>query len=207
MRETVKHPNSAIWILAAASALALASSPSLADKMVLFKNGKVMRVESTESKNGWTTLKLSKDGAMGVRDDQILGIQEAGEGKRAADEPLPNQTSVGGGGAGGAIGAGRFNNNEPPPPPPEVEEPADDGGGEVDSPPDRSRQIVPGTRPIQQPRNRGFSRGSRFGAGAINNNTVGTQNGLRGGRLNQLLQEKAVDNGHGEDVQDDGGNE
>lgn len=205
MRAIDRRAGSIIWILAAAAALVLASSPSIADQMVLFKNGKVMRVKSAESKDGWTTLKLGSDGAMGVRDDQILGIQEAADGKRVEDDPLPNQTSVGGRGGAGAGGA--YDREAPPPPPPSVDEPVDDGGSNAEPPPDRSRQIVPGVRPVNsQPRNRGFSRGSRFGAGAINNN-VGTQNGLRGGRLNQILQDKAVDNGHGEDVEDGGDDE
>jgi len=186
MRGTERRSGKGIWILAASAALLLTGSPSLADKMVLFKNGKVMRVQDVESKEGWTTLKLGKDGAMGVRNDQILGVEEAGDGKSGKDDPLPNQASVGGRGGPGGGGGVAANNYQPePPPPPEIQESGEDDGQGV-----RPTRVIPGTRPINdQPRNRGFNR-SRFGAG---NNAA--PNGLSGGRLNQLLQEKAVEQG------------
>ena len=190
MRANEGRPTPPVWILAFAATLLFSGSPSLADKLVLFKNGKVMRVKSVEVKDGWTNLHVGA-GVMGVRDAQILAVEDAGDGKQGKDDPLPNQASVGGGrgGSGGAPGGGNEAYEPEPPQPTEADEapPPEDTGptGVMKAGGVRRGGIPPGAQAVQQQQgSRGVTR-SRFGAQP-------PPAPLGGGRMNSVLQEKAA---------------
>lgn len=61
----------------------LAAGPALADKLVVFKNGKVLRAQGVTSEGQWTYADLGKGATVGVRTADILRIEEsAGGGKK-----------------------------------------------------------------------------------------------------------------------------
>lgn len=98
-----------VWIGALAAILLLATvHAASADKLVIFKNGKILRVKGVDVGDLWTHLDLGKGAKMGVRTEHILGVEDS-TGKGGNRASLPNQASVGGrgGSAGGGGGASR----------------------------------------------------------------------------------------------------
>lgn len=98
-----------IGIGALAAVLLLATvHAAAADKLVIFKNGKMLRVKGVEIDEQWARLDLGKGATIGVPTDHILGVEDStGKGDNKAS--LPNQASVGGRGGGPAssVGGGR----------------------------------------------------------------------------------------------------
>src|SRR6266850_6823898 len=72
--------------------VAFAAPPALADKIILFKNGKSMRAKSVKEDKGWTRLEID-GGSVGVQSIQISMIQEAAGTTNGKADALPNQAS------------------------------------------------------------------------------------------------------------------
>jgi hypothetical protein len=80
-------------LAAVAMVLALAAGSAMADKLIIFKNGKVLRVKSVTEEQGWTLAEIGEGNTVGVRTTQIAMVQEAA-GDSGKSAPLPNQASV-----------------------------------------------------------------------------------------------------------------
>jgi hypothetical protein len=175
--------------------------PALADKLVLFKNGKVMRVKSVDTKDGWTRMKIGKKNIMAVRSSYILAVEEAAAaGKNSVGSSLPNQATVGG--RGGGTGRARAGNNpranRERTPQPQAQAKAQDNR---EAPEEALEEIPPNLK-------RGFARnsqrntrgarnqGTQPGAGGFNRfrngrATSATNNGKQPSRLDRRLEENA----------------
>ena len=57
----------AVAVLATTMVLAVATGPVLADKLIVFRNGKVMRAKSVSAEGAWTLVDLGKGATVGVR--------------------------------------------------------------------------------------------------------------------------------------------
>ncbi|MBI3448084.1 MAG: hypothetical protein HY049_04065 [Acidobacteria bacterium] len=160
---------------------ALAASPALADKLILFKNGKSMRAKTAkEDDKGWTRLEL-EGGLMGVKTSEIAAIQDAMGGSGARVEAPPNQASGGGGGAGGGFVSGGYVGADTPaeaPPPPEDYQPPPPDPGQNQY---RGNPGLQGNTPAQ--RSMGGLPGSPLGRGFRGNQNGTAPGGLNGGRF------------------------
>ncbi len=105
MMRPLKAGRHAGWMLLAASftVLSLASGNAWADKLIVFKNGKVMRAKDVKVENGWTMASLGKDGTVGVRSDDVASIEDASGG---GGEATPNVASTEGRGVAREGGGG-----------------------------------------------------------------------------------------------------
>ncbi|HEY3176215.1 MAG TPA: hypothetical protein VGK94_10725 [Candidatus Polarisedimenticolia bacterium] len=79
------------------AALMSLSSPALADKLVIFKNGKAMRVKSAVPNGKWLKCELDDKNFISVHESTILVIEEAALGG-SAGEHRTNQVATGTGG-------------------------------------------------------------------------------------------------------------
>ncbi|HXI02571.1 MAG TPA: hypothetical protein VNI57_05285 [Candidatus Saccharimonadales bacterium] len=96
------------WTIGAAAALSvvlLSAVPALADKLILFKNGKILHAEKVSVVNGWTIADMGKGNQVGVLTSEVASVQDAA-GNSAGKDDLPNIASTenrgvdrGGGGA------------------------------------------------------------------------------------------------------------
>jgi len=107
--------------LALVAFVLLAVSPVLADKLILFKNGKSMKAKSVKEDKGWTRLEL-EGGVVGVRSLEIALVQEAIGAAATKADPLPNQATGGGGAPGGYVGASYGGGEAPAEAPPAQED-------------------------------------------------------------------------------------
>lgn len=80
-----------------------AAGPALADKLIVFKNGRTMRAKVVNEEKGWTRLELDGGNVVGFRTALVLSIEET-SGSPAKIE-LPNLAAAGGGG-GAAYASG-----------------------------------------------------------------------------------------------------
>lgn len=153
-----------------AVAVAAASGPAFADKLVVFKNGKTLRAKSVKEEKGWSRLELEGGSFVGVRASLVQGVEETSSGTTTKSESLPNQASVGGGGGGGGGGYAP----QPYQPQQEAAEAGDDfqqAPAEVSPPPQSSPGVAinpNSTGPRSQPF--GAGRGNRFNQNRNNNN-------------------------------------
>ena len=94
---------SKVSLLIAAALLAAPTALSRADKLVIFTNGRTMRVVEIRQDAGWSYLTLGKHSEFGVRSDLIAEVRET-EGKAG---PLPNVQASAGGPSGGSSSSSR----------------------------------------------------------------------------------------------------
>lgn len=182
-RRSFAWSRAATFAVIALVAAAFAAPPALADKLVLFKNGKTIRAKSAkEDDKGWTRLELD-GGLVGVRTREIAVVQEAISGTGARADAPPNQALGGGGAAGGGFVSGGYVGADTPaeaPPPPEEyqppQPPQDAGQNQYRGNPGIQGNI-PGLRSM------GGLPGSPAGRGFRNNQTGVGQSGLSGGRF------------------------
>jgi hypothetical protein len=118
----------AIMLTITLSILCLTSGPASADKLVLFKNGKAMRVKTVTSDGQWLKCEFEDKNFLSVRASSVLGVEDAVLGSQTG-ELRPNQVAVGVGGGAfnpgpAGIGAGG--------PPPEVAQSADEAQDQAD---------------------------------------------------------------------------
>ncbi len=108
----------AFAVLASLSALVLATPDAMADKLVIFKNGKAMRVKSATLESKWLKFDLDGENFIAVRASEVEAMEDVAGGS-SEGSLTPNQVADGSG--GGAYS-------------PRQNQPADDGGyqgGEV----------------------------------------------------------------------------
>lgn len=74
---TNPRPFTAARLLAVMAVMALATAPALADKLIVFTNGKVLRAKEISSEGAWTLADLGKGATVGVRTADILRIEDA----------------------------------------------------------------------------------------------------------------------------------
>jgi hypothetical protein len=160
-----------MMVTAAAFVASLAgSSPALADKLVIFKNGKAMRVKSVTKDGNWLKCEFDNNDFLSVPADRIGSIEDA-SGTLPASNTKINQVASGSG--GGAY--------QPPPPAnpagevmvPNMQAQNDGSGGE--EPGDSDVQVVGQGQPQQ-----GAAR-NRFGGSRVNRNT-GRSNNINSAR-------------------------
>ena len=63
--------------LVAVAVMLMAAGPVLADQLIVFRNGKVMRSKSVRQEGPWTFAELGKGATIGVRTTDVLRIEEA----------------------------------------------------------------------------------------------------------------------------------
>ncbi|HZE89477.1 MAG TPA: hypothetical protein VE404_08020 [Verrucomicrobiae bacterium] len=170
----------AVLVLIAGS---LAAPPVLADKVILFKNGKTIRAKTAKAdERGWTRLEFD-GGLIGVKTSEIAIIQDATGGSVTRADAPPNQASGGGGGGGGFVSGGYVGADtpaeapppaedyQPPPPDPSQNQYRGNPGLQGNNPAQRSMGGLPGTplgrgfRGVQNSSPTGLSGGGRFSAG------------------------------------------
>ncbi len=82
----------AVILAASFVVTSLAAAPAWADKLILFKNGKALRVKSIKVENGWMMAEMGKGGTVGFRSADVFRVDEAtGEG---GGEATPNVAST-----------------------------------------------------------------------------------------------------------------
>jgi hypothetical protein len=123
MTDHQEHQGRSRWVnaLALIALVALTITPALADKVVLFKNGKSMKAKSVKEDKGWTRLEI-EGGVVGVRSFEISLVQDAVGAAATKAEPLPNLASGGGGAGGGYVGQSYGGGEAPAEAPPQPEE-------------------------------------------------------------------------------------
>lgn len=102
------------------SVLCLAPRPASADKLVVFKNGKAMKVKSVTMDGKWAKCEFEDKNFISVHSSTILNIEDAASGSNAG-ELRPNQVAAGVGG-GFNPGPGGFAGGAPPEVPPAQQE-------------------------------------------------------------------------------------
>lgn len=110
----------------------LAGTDARAEKLVVFKNGKAIRVKTVSQERGWARLELDGGAVLGVRSSQISVVDDAGASSLGKIDAVQNQASVGG--AGGYVPPAY---NAPPPD-------TSDGGGNDDQPVPNEAEVQPG---------------------------------------------------------------
>ncbi len=108
----------AFAVLASLCALVLATPDAMADKLVIFKNGKAMRVKSATLENKWLKFDLDGENFIAVRASEVEAMEDVAGGS-GEGSLTPNQVAAGSGGGAYA---------------PRPNQPVDDGGyqaGEV----------------------------------------------------------------------------
>lgn len=98
--------------LVALAALFSVSSPALADKLVVFRNGKAMRVKSATKDGKWLKCEFEDKNYISVPGSTVLAIEEAALGASTGDL-RPNQVAAGSG--GGYVPGPRGGDAGPPP--------------------------------------------------------------------------------------------
>jgi hypothetical protein len=78
---------------------AVASGPAWADKLVIFKNGKALRVKSAKQDGKWLKCEFEDKSFISVLNAGVLSVEESVAGSREG-ELKPNQVASGGGGFG-----------------------------------------------------------------------------------------------------------
>jgi len=153
------------------------AGPALAEKLVVFKNGKSIRVRTLKEDKGWTRLEID-GGVMAVRSFQVARVDEVTGGGGKSDI-IPNQALVGGGGVGapspayaGARGA------DVPEPQPEESQQVENEEAQQPPQPGVSIPGAAGRRPGQIPgvNTRGAPRFGGTG-GVLNNRARGSSRG------------------------------
>jgi hypothetical protein len=102
----------AFALLAPLCALALAAPDAMADKLVIFKNGKAMRVKAATPEGKWLKFDLDGENFIAVRASEVQGMEDVAGGS-SEGSMTPNQVAAGSG--GGAYS-------------PRQSQPVDDGG-------------------------------------------------------------------------------
>jgi hypothetical protein len=146
----------------------LAGSEVRAEKLVVFKNGKAIRVKTVSQERGWARLELEGGAVLGVRSSQISVVDDAGNSTVGKLDAVQNQASVGG--AGGYVPPAY---NAPPP------DNSDNGGND--------EQPVPPENEVQQPGQVAIPGGALVnpsvpGARPFNNQPVSGLGGIGGRR-------------------------
>ncbi len=100
-----------ILLAASFTVLPLAAGNAWADKLIIFKNGKVMRAKEVKVENGWTMASVGKDGTVGVRSADVARVEDASGG---GGDATPNVASTEGRGVAreGGGGPGRADDSE-----------------------------------------------------------------------------------------------
>lgn len=113
-----------------AVALVFVASPLFADTLVLFKNGKAMRVKSVTKEGQWLKCEFEDKNFISVPAAGVLRVEEAALGGTAG-ELRPNQVAVG---SGGGYVPGPRGGSEPAPmiEPPVEEDPGTTAGDQED---------------------------------------------------------------------------
>ncbi len=179
-RPKVRLRRALVGIGALAAVLLLAAvHADAADKLVIFKNGKMLRVKGVEIRDQWAHLDLGKGATIGVPTEQILGVEDStGKGDNKAS--LPNQASVSGGGSGPAAGGPRGGSLGGPRINPESlrEEP-----GEIDAPEEQEARTGPA---VNRGRPANVSRSPNISGVRTLQNQINNQNRPRSGRDNRF---------------------
>lgn len=81
-----------IGAVAALSVVMLATVPALADKLIVFKNGKILHAEKVKVVNGWTIADMGKGNEVGVLSSEVASVEDAA-GDSGKDK-LPNIAST-----------------------------------------------------------------------------------------------------------------
>jgi hypothetical protein len=88
----------AFALLASLCALALAAPDAMADKLVIFKNGKAMRVKSATLENKWLKFDLDGENFIAVKASEVQTMEDVAGGS-SEGSLTPNQVAAGSGGA------------------------------------------------------------------------------------------------------------
>jgi hypothetical protein len=103
----------ALVALVALVALSVVPSPAMADKLVLFKNGKALRAKTAVKDGIWLKCEIEDKNYISVPASFVLSIEESGLGA-AGDSLRPNQVAAGSG--GGYVPSPRGGGDAAPPP-------------------------------------------------------------------------------------------
>jgi hypothetical protein len=163
----------AATLAALLAAIPLLSTPAWADKLILFRNGKVLRAGSVKVENGWTLADLGKGNTLGVRSTEILRIEDAGS-EAAGPASTPNMAATDGRGVTRSGGGPSHADESEPEIQSSIQERIEQRQQQLEERRNQEAQsqagvVNPGLRPLtpfnQPAQSRGFRR-SRFGTQA-----------------------------------------